>query len=223
MPIIVLEGANGTGTSTQCNKLKEYLEKAGKTVYLTRHPGSTELGQQLRKILKFGDVETTAQQELLMFAADAMAFYQHYIQNMNDDDWVICDRLNITGALTYQRAGGAKLDQIHAMINILRNMGWTRVIDYLFIFNAPYEKLIKRLENPDLIDLDKEEGNKKDRFESRGDSFMKNVCHNYQLLLLDISEYEKSNDCAIFRSINDINASESIENVFEQIIDRITI
>lgn len=217
MPIIVLEGANGTGTSTQCNKLKEYLENFGKKVYLTRHPGSTDLGQHLRKILKFGDVNTTPQQELLLFAADALAFYQQYIENLNDEEFVICDRLNITGALTYQKAGGATDGQIMAMHQVLQCMGWQESFDHLFVFLSPYEILQSRLENPNLIDQDIEQGNKKDRFESRGDTFMEKVCANYEAI-------PQNKELKYwFSEISVIDATKSIDDVFEQIIDKILI
>lgn len=219
MPVIVLEGANGTGTSTQCNHLKEYLEGLGKKVHLTRHPGSTDLGQQLRKILKFGNVETTPQQELLMFAADAMAFYQQYIEPIQDE-WIVCDRLNVTGALTYQKAGGASAEQIYAMFDILRAMGWSRTFEYLFIFNAPYSILAKRLESPNLIELDRVEGNKKDRFESRGSSFMENVCSNYENLITDVCSYEHH---SFFKTIHFVDASKSIKEVSDFITDRVLI
>jgi len=212
MPVIVLEGSNGTGTSTQCSKLKDHLESLGKNVILTRHPGSTELGKELRKILKFGNVKTTPQQEILLFAADALSFYQEYITKYNKNDFIICDRLNITGALTYQKAGGATEDQIIAMFNVLGAMGWHKVFDQLFIFRAPYDILQSRLEKPDLIDQDKEQGNKKDRFESRGNTFMEDVCENYHKLS------DKKVLKNYFNNISNIDASDSIDGVFSQII-----
>lgn len=214
MPVIVLEGSNGTGTSTQCNRLKSFLESMGKVAIVTRHPGSTDLGQQLRKILKFGDVNTTPQQEILLFAADAIAFYQNYVGHMQDE-FIICDRLNITGALTYQKAGGASYDQVMAMFQVLKSMGWNKIFEHLFVFVAPYSVLQSRLDKPNLIDQDKEHGDKKDRFESRGNTFMEEVCANYAFL----SEEEILKD--FFQVVSVIDASLSVDEVFSQILEEL--
>ena len=48
---ISFEGGEGSGKSTQSKLLKEYLESTGETVLLTREPGGTDLGVQLRGIL----------------------------------------------------------------------------------------------------------------------------------------------------------------------------
>ena len=48
---ITLEGADGCGKTTQLNLLKEYLEKKGFTVVVTREPGAIGLGQEIRKLL----------------------------------------------------------------------------------------------------------------------------------------------------------------------------
>src|SRR5689334_2932080 len=48
---ITLEGPEGSGKSTQAARLRARLEEAGHQVVLTREPGSTALGQQLRTVL----------------------------------------------------------------------------------------------------------------------------------------------------------------------------
>ncbi len=68
---ISFEGGEGSGKSTQTKLLKEWLEKNGETVLLTREPGGTPLGNQLREILldnKTGLISPRA--EALMYAAD---------------------------------------------------------------------------------------------------------------------------------------------------------
>ena len=48
---ISFEGMDGSGKSTQIIKIKDYLEKNGFEVVLTREPGGTEIGEKIRKII----------------------------------------------------------------------------------------------------------------------------------------------------------------------------
>lgn len=212
--IIVMDSINGLGTTTMTSRL--HADRPGSI--LTRHPGSTPFGQELRKLLKFGQFETTSQQEILLFAADAMMFYQNIVEK-NQDKLIICDRLNIVGAMTYQLAGGADIKQIRAMFSILKALGWVKPVDKLLIFDAPLEVAKARLEKPDLIDLDKGTKGKKDRFESRGDNYMFNVSENYRKILLA--------GPAIFdglvSEIHHIDASKDKETVYEQITNVLSV
>ncbi|WP_309615848.1 dTMP kinase [Salinibacterium sp.] len=67
---ITLEGGDGSGKSTQSDILVRWLEKAGYTVIVSREPGGTELGLELREIVlhRRGDIAPRA--EALIYAAD---------------------------------------------------------------------------------------------------------------------------------------------------------
>src|ERR1700728_893079 len=68
---ISFEGSEGCGKSTQIRRLAERLESLGNSILLTREPGGTEIGEQLRQLLQFskaGDA-MTPETELLLFAA----------------------------------------------------------------------------------------------------------------------------------------------------------
>jgi len=68
---ISFEGSEGCGKSTQIRRLAERLESLGNSILLTREPGGTEIGEQLRQLLQFskaGDA-MTPEAELLLFAA----------------------------------------------------------------------------------------------------------------------------------------------------------
>jgi len=209
--IIVLEGANGTGTTTIANKLNDHF---GDKSILTRHPGSTPLGANLRKILKYGDVKTTPQQELLLFAADALSFFQSVVME-NQDKIIICDRINLVGALTYQMAGGATQGEISAMYEVLLKLGWNIKLDKLFVFLAPQDVLDERVTKPDLIEDDVSEGNKKDRFESRGNDYMTNVINNYER----VAQKEHVILDKMVDKIIPVDATQNIDDVFKLILN----
>lgn len=68
-PFIVFEGGDGAGKTTQIEALAEWLRSTGRTVVVTREPGGTPLGQQIRNLLLHGD-HVDPRAEALLFAAD---------------------------------------------------------------------------------------------------------------------------------------------------------
>ena len=68
---ISFEGSEGCGKSTQIQRLAARLGGLGKSVLLTREPGGTEIGEQLRELLQFSTAghAMCAETELLLFTA----------------------------------------------------------------------------------------------------------------------------------------------------------
>ncbi|MDR3405397.1 MAG: dTMP kinase [Chthoniobacter sp.] len=68
---VSFEGSEGCGKSTQIRLLAERLKSAGREVLLTREPGGTEIGEQLRHLLQFSKAgyAMASETELLLFAA----------------------------------------------------------------------------------------------------------------------------------------------------------
>ncbi|MEI9892427.1 MAG: dTMP kinase [Chthoniobacter sp.] len=68
---VSFEGSEGCGKSTQIRLLADRLKSAGREVLLTREPGGTEIGEQLRHLLQFSKAgyAMTSETELLLFAA----------------------------------------------------------------------------------------------------------------------------------------------------------
>ena len=58
---ITFEGGEGTGKSTQIKLLAAYLEKCGIKTMLSKDPGGTEIGLELRRILRLGRVDAVAE------------------------------------------------------------------------------------------------------------------------------------------------------------------
>ena len=68
--LFTLEGPEGAGKSTQLSLLAERLRAAGRDVLVTREPGGTKLGEQLRSILITPtDQDIVGEAELLLFNA----------------------------------------------------------------------------------------------------------------------------------------------------------
>ena len=102
---ITLEGGDGSGKSTQLGLLVQWLEENGQTVVVSREPGGTELGEELREIVLHRRGEISPRSEALIYAADRA----HHIATkvrpaLERGDIVVQDRY-IDSSLAYQGAG----------------------------------------------------------------------------------------------------------------------
>ena len=68
--LIVFEGIDGTGKSTQCSKMEEYLNSKGVLAVRFREPTNGVWGKKIRHILKVGRGKTTREEELSWFNKD---------------------------------------------------------------------------------------------------------------------------------------------------------
>ncbi len=103
---IAFEGGEGTGKSTQSNLLAQWLEREGETVLLSREPGGTELGKDLRKILlghETGDISPRA--EALLYAADRAHHVYSVIRPALDRGEVVISDRYFDSSAAYQGAG----------------------------------------------------------------------------------------------------------------------
>lgn len=91
---ITIEGIDGSGKSTLSIPLKGYIEKwTGRSVQLTKEPGGSQLGQQLRSILQTQPDPICDKAEYLLFAADrAQHFEQVILPALEQGKIVISDR-----------------------------------------------------------------------------------------------------------------------------------
>ncbi len=103
---IAFEGGEGTGKSTQSKLLARWLEQEGETVLLSREPGGTELGKDLRKILlghETGDISPRA--EALLYAADRAHHVYSVIRPALDRGEVVISDRYFDSSAAYQGAG----------------------------------------------------------------------------------------------------------------------
>lgn len=101
---ITFEGVDGVGKSTQVERLRAHLENLGRRVVVTREPGGTALGSQIRELLLHGG-EVAPRAEALLYAADRAHHVATKIRPaLEAGDVVISDRY-IDSSLAYQAAG----------------------------------------------------------------------------------------------------------------------
>lgn len=100
---ITFEGVDGAGKSTHLTWLADTLRKRGIAVIVTREPGGTALGEQLREIL-LNQSMSIGTEALLMFAARLEHIEQVIKPALNSGKWVISDRFS-DASFAYQGGG----------------------------------------------------------------------------------------------------------------------
>ena len=148
---ISFEGGEGSGKSTQTKLLKEWLEKNDETVLLTREPGGTDLGNQLRNILldnKTGVISPRA--EALMYAADRAHHVFSVIRPaLERNEIVITDRY-FDSSIAYQGAGRVLLPVEVARISRWATESLTPTLT--IIMDLPAEIGLGRLHSTDRLE-----------------------------------------------------------------------
>ena len=176
---IVIEGIDGSGKTTQINKLSKWLIETNlipqnNQLVVTREPGGTKLGQSIRSLLLDNSIEKSPDSitELLLYAADRAQHVNEIIRpSLNKGDWVISDRF-CGSTLAYQ-GYGRKLDiKLIKDLETIATQGISP--DITFLLDIPVEESIKRrISRSD------------DRIEKEGTDFLKNVSLGFQVLSED--------------------------------------
>jgi dTMP kinase len=148
---ISFEGGEGAGKSTQTKLLKEWLEKQGETVVLTREPGGTTLGNQIRQILLDNNTGVISPRaEALMYAADRAHHVFSVVRPALDrGDVVITDRY-IDSSIAYQGAGRVLLPTEVARISRWATESLTPTLT--IILDLPADVGLGRLHSTDRLE-----------------------------------------------------------------------
>ena len=164
---ITIEGIDGSGKSTQSQRLAEWLEeRTGRTTIRTFEPGGSPDGQRLREFI-LTSRELSPMGELLMFLADRAEHVDKVIAPaLMAGHNVICERWN-ESTLAYQ-SGGHKVDLARA-----------RALIASCAFPEPDVKLFLDVE-PEVALLRVRSRTQSDKFEDEGMSLMVRVCEFYR-------------------------------------------
>ncbi|MDR3646072.1 MAG: dTMP kinase [Candidatus Babeliales bacterium] len=165
---IAIEGIDGSGKSTLAKNIYNYLNELGYETILTKEPGGTPLGLQLRTILQTKNTPVNTKAEFLLFAADRAQHFSNVIMPaLNNNKIIISDRLN-DSSIAYQ-GYGRSLD-IETLKHI-NNWAMGDIKPNLTIFvrvdtNIAFKRIKARKE--ELTDFEKEQ------------SFMNKVAFGFQ-------------------------------------------
>ncbi|MBO1062924.1 MAG: dTMP kinase [Aphanizomenon flos-aquae CP01] len=105
--LIVFEGVEGCGKTTQMQLCFQWLESLNISVLLTREPGGTELGKDLRALLLEKSLSKPVGEitELLLYAADRAQHIEEELKpNLDTGKFILCDRYT-DSTIAYQGYG----------------------------------------------------------------------------------------------------------------------
>ncbi|MBN1858983.1 dTMP kinase [Candidatus Bipolaricaulota bacterium] len=170
--LIVFEGLDFTGKSTQARLLGEDLRKQGYEVTLTREPGGTSIGEQVRQILLSDrNHDLAALSELLLFMTCRAQLTREVIEPaLAAGNVVISSRYRMS-SLAYQGYGrGLDLDLIRRLNDAATHHRPSDLVIFLDV--GPSDALARRGAHPD-------------RIEQEEISFFQRIYDGYKQLLLD--------------------------------------
>ncbi|MFC1480637.1 dTMP kinase [Candidatus Neomarinimicrobiota bacterium] len=200
--LIVFEGIDGSGKSTQIDILKHTLEKAGKDVIALREPGGTKLSEQIRTILLskgstgIGDVA-----ELFLFCAARAQLVEELIKPALDENKIVlCDRF-MHSTVAYQGYGRElPVDEIIATQSLVTD---DIRPDLVILLDLPVKVGYDRLNTGEI-----------DRMEDAGDDFMERVRNGY----LKLAQKDSQNWLVLDGTSDQHQIAEEIETRVKSII-----
>jgi len=198
--LITLEGIDGAGKSTQLRLLASALRERGCRVCVTREPGGTHIGEQIRKVLLASrNTQLAALSELaLMYAARAQHLREVIRPALAQGDVVLSDRFN-DASFAYQgygrRLGAAAVRGLDRIICGATQPNLTLLLDM-----APRVALQRATTRENRIK------SKQRRFEMAGLEFQERVRNGY----LAIARRNP-------KRVKVVNADRSIEEVQDEI------
>ena len=101
---ITFEGGDGSGKSTQIQSVRDWFESRGHEVIVTREPGGTELGTEIRRLVQNGPEDVDARTEALLYAADRAYHVATVIAPALERGAVVLGDRYIDSSLAYQGA-----------------------------------------------------------------------------------------------------------------------
>ncbi len=171
MPLIVFEGIDGCGKTTQVERLKLRLTTDGISFRHLREPGGTELGERQRALLLDPATKACPTAELFGYLqARAQLCHEVIAPALANDELVILDRF-YHSTLAYQ-AYGLGLDQVQVRAAILLATGGIRPDLVLWLAVDPAEAQRRRAA-----------ARGQDRIEARGLAYQQKVHDGYRALV----------------------------------------
>lgn len=190
---ITLEGLEGSGKSSAVSFLKEYLEKKGYSVVTFRDPGSTVVGEKIRKLLLDKNLYITPVAELLLYLAARTQLIEEKLKKILLEeviDFVICDRF-FDSTFAYQGYGLGLERLVEEGLKLF--FPQQIVPDLTLLLDTKVEVCLPRIK-------------KKDRIESRSKEFYYAVRRGY----IELSKRYPSR-------IKLIDANRALEAIYKEI------
>lgn len=136
--LIIFEGTDGTGKSTQIQLLAEYLEQQNYPVVLTREPTDSQYGKRIRALYSNRE-KVSRREELQLFLDDRKEHVETLLlPQLEQGKIVLCDRYYLS-TMAYQGAVGFDPEEIHQLNSFAPEP------DLALLFELSPEKSVERI------------------------------------------------------------------------------
>jgi len=200
---ITLEGIEGSGKTSSIKSITDLLDKRNISYIVTREPGGSSIGKELRAILLHPDTEISPEVELMLMLSDRKDHVEKIIlPNLEKGNWVVSDRF-MDSSIAYQ-GGGRQLGK-KLIISLSEYLNLPQP-DLTLLFDLPVETSLSRVKARGELD----------RFEKEELEFHKRIRNTY----LDLAK-NNSNRIKIIDSSEKIesmlnNVKQAIEKLFNE-------
>ncbi|MCS5549875.1 MAG: dTMP kinase, partial [SAR86 cluster bacterium] len=200
---ITLEGIEGSGKTSSIKSITDLLDKKNISYVVTREPGGSSIGKELRAILLDPETEISPEVELMLMLSDRKDHVEKIIlPNLEKGNWVVSDRF-MDSSIAYQ-GGGRQLGK-KLIISLSEYLNLPQP-DLTLLFDLPVETSLSRVKARGELD----------RFEKEELEFHKRIRNTY----LDLAK-NNSNRIKIIDSSEKIesmlnNVKQAIEKLFNE-------
>ena len=200
---ITLEGIEGSGKTSSIKSITDLLDKRNISYIVTREPGGSSIGKELRAILLDPETEISPEVELMLMLSDRKDHVEKIIlPNLEKGNWVVSDRF-MDSSIAYQ-GGGRQLGK-KLIISVAEYLNLPQP-DLTLLFDLPVETSLSRVKARGELD----------RFEKEELEFHKRIRNTY----LDLAK-NNSNRIKIIDSSEKIesmlnNVKQAIEKLFNE-------
>lgn len=205
MFFVVFEGLDGSGKSSLMKRIETHLKNLGQSLIMTREPGGTTVGDEIREIILKKQAEPPSPRaELLLYQASRAQHVDLVIRPaLAENKWVLCDRFSAS-SIAFQGGGrGISLDQVHWLNNFSTNLLKPHLTVLLDLSVDESKKRRSNRENQTAV--------AEDRIEAEADSFHEKVRKGF----LDQAKADPQNWLVL-------NAALSPEELYQQLVKDLT-
>ena len=205
MAFIVFEGLDGSGKTTLMRKLSHALDLRSVKHIITREPGGTPLGDELREIIlrKNGDTPCPRAELLLYEAVRAQHVDKKIKPALANNEWVLCDRYTASSVAFQSGGRSLKIPDVEW----LNTFATDDLKPHLFVLlDLTVDESEKRREN-----RQKETNTEADRLESEKRDFHERTRQGY------LDQAKKDSERWLV-----LDASQSPEELFEKLTDKLS-
>lgn len=200
---ITFEGVDGSGKTTQCQLLKEFLEKKGHTVLLTREPGGTKVAESIRHLLLHVHDPIHPMTEVFLYCAARNEHYHKIIVPALEAGTIVISDRFYDSTVAYQGAG-RKLG-IEKMVEMNKEFILNAKPDITFFLDTPLSVIEDRLNRKAM-----------DRMEKEGIHFLADVREGYLELM-------KREPDRIFAIDGRLNEKDNHTLIVEKLLEQVTL